>query len=81
MRKKIKCYKCQYPFFDREDPTDEGKVHKQLCWNCRFVWQMIEATLIAVNRMYTFSDKPLNREVKIHLDDVHIKRVIKKDGR
>lgn len=63
---KLKCKKCGLRFKDRQDPKDEGLVHKELCWNCRFVWQMIGYWLQAL-------PSKINRQVIIELDKIIIR--------
>jgi len=73
---KIKCIKCGLRFKDREDPRDKGLVNKELCWNCRFVWDVIGMTLQSLGNMEV-GGKKLNREVQIRLEDVYIRKEIK----
>ena len=67
--KRIKCIKCGLRFKDRKDPEDDGTVNKELCWNCRFIWQVLGMTLEALGRR-----EKLNREIVLNLDDVVIRR-------
>lgn len=63
--KKLKCIKCGLYYKDRKDPEDMGLVHKELCWNCRFVWKCLG--------MFISSFPPkINRGVTIRLEDIKI---------
>lgn len=66
-RKKLKCSKCDLWFRDREEPEEKELVHKNLCWNCRFVWKCIGLML------NSFPPK-INRDISINLDGVSIKK-------
>lgn len=66
MRKKLKCTKCELWFRDREDEKDVG-VDKELCFNCRFIWQVLGMTLQSL-------PSKINRDVRLRLEDVHIRR-------
>lgn len=63
----MKCIKCDLRFKDRKDPADEGSVDRELCWNCRFVWQCVRMVMTAI-------PPRINRKVTIKLDDVLMER-------
>jgi len=69
--KKIKCQKCEIKFNDRKDP-DDTIGEDTLCWNCRFIWKCIKATLQALSADNPNMSKPLNRIVSIRLEDIEI---------
>ena len=68
--RKLKCIKCNSYYKDRKDPEDEGLVHKELCWNCRFVWKSIGMIL------QSFPQR-INREISISLDGIQIRKKTK----
>lgn len=68
MRKRQKCIKCGIYFRDRKDPADwsiGSRVEKELCFNCRFIWQALKMFVIAI-------PSKINRIVTIRLDNVSI---------
>lgn len=70
--KRIKCKKCGSSFKDRNDPKDKEAI-KTLCWNCRFIWNFVDVTLTSLD-----SFKKINRTVAIKLDDIIIRKKIKR---
>ncbi len=70
---KLKCIKCGTRYKDRKDPAETATIHRQLCWNCRFIWTVIGLTLKSFDHN-PFMGKQLNRSVEISLDNVIIKK-------
>ena len=64
--KKIKCFKCELYFKDRQDPED-NETNAKLCWNCRFIWKCIGLMLRAW-------PERINREVMIDIDKIVIRK-------
>jgi hypothetical protein len=69
MSKKIKCIKCNLYFKDRLEDEEKHKASKELCWNCRFVWQTIGIVLQSL-------PEKINRDVMIKLEDVRIRKKV-----
>ena len=71
--KTLKCKKCGTRFKDREDPEDTSYL-KQTCWNCRFVLNVIDLTIKSLGTNTSLS-RPLNRIIRLNLDDVGITKI------